>query len=279
MSGDIGDRLPDASKKPIKSLRCYIHPMRIIAVINRKGGTAKTTTVDNLAVCLAQKGFRILIVDLDPQGGATVQIGLDKRKLKSTIYDALVHGKPLFEIICSTPIDNVDIVPANIELDGAKEELAGKTDRGSILKMLLDQLPAASHQPYDFVIIDCEPGMNVLTLNGLLACSEVIVPMQAEYSSLEGTADLIQTTKDVEKYMDHHPQIRFLITMVVRTIHSREAIDMMHEQFKEQVFKTTIPRNISVAEAPSFGKPVVLYAPSSLGARAYQQFTEEFLNG
>jgi chromosome partitioning protein len=247
--------------------------MRVIAVINRKGGTAKTTTVDNIAVCLAQKGFRVLIVDLDPQGAATVQVGLNKRQLKSTVYDSLVRGKPLSEIICTTPIDKVDIVPANIELDGAKEELVGRIARESILKRLLEPL-----EGYDFVIIDCEPGMNVLTLNALLACGEVIVPMQAEYSSLEGTADLIQTMKDVEKYLGHCPKMHFLITMVVKTVHSREAISMMREQFKEEVFTTTIPRNVSVAEAPSFGQPVVLYAPSSLGAKAYKQFTEEFLN-
>jgi len=247
--------------------------MRVIAVINRKGGTAKTTTVDNMAVCLAQKGFRVLIVDLDPQGAATVQVGLNKRQLKSTVYDSLVRGKPLSEIICTTPIDKVDIVPANIELDGAKEELVGRIARESILKRLLEPL-----EGYDFVIIDCEPGMNVLTLNALLACSEVIVPMQAEYSSLEGTADLIQTMKDVEKYLGHRPKMHFLITMVVKTVHSRKAINMMREQFKEEVFTTTIPRNVSVAEAPSFGQPVVLYAPSSLGSKAYKQFTEEFLN-
>jgi chromosome partitioning protein len=226
-----------------------------------------------MSVCLAQKGFRVLIVDLDPQGAATVQVGLNKRQLKSTVYDSLVRGKPLSEIICTTPIDKVDIVPANIELDGAKEELVGRIARESILKRLLEPL-----EGYDFVIIDCEPGMNVLTLNALLACGEVIVPMQAEYSSLEGTADLIQTMKDVEKYLGHRPEMRFLITMVVKTVHSREAINMMREQFKGEVFKTTIPRNVSVAEAPSFGQPVVLYSPSSLGAKAYKQFTEEFLN-
>jgi chromosome partitioning protein len=226
-----------------------------------------------MAVCLAQKGFRVLIVDLDPQGAATVQVGLNKRQLKNTVYDSLVRGKPLSEIICTTPIDKVDIVPANIELDGAKEELVGRIARESILKRLLEPL-----EGYDFVIIDCEPGMNVLTLNALLACGEVIVPMQAEYSSLEGTADLIQTMKDVEKYLGHRPEMRFLITMVVKTVHSREAINMMREQFKGEVFKTTIPRNVSVAEAPSFGQPVVLYSPSSLGAKAYKQFTEEFLN-
>ena len=214
--------------------------MRVIAVINRKGGTAKTTTVDNIAVCLAQKGFRVLIVDLDPQGAATVQVGLNKRQLKSTVYDSLVRGKPLSEIICTTPIDKVDIVPANIELDGAKEELVGRIARESILKRLLEPL-----EGYDFVIIDCEPGMNVLTLNALLACGEVIVPMQAEYSSLEGTADLIQTMKDVEKYLGHRPEMRFLITMVVKTVHSREAINMMREQFKGEVFTTTILKKIA----------------------------------
>jgi len=247
--------------------------MKVIAVINRKGGTAKTTTVDNMAVCLSQKGFHILVVDLDPQGAATVHIGLNKRQLNSTVYDALVRGKPLSEIICATPIHNVDIVPANIELDGAKEELVGRIARESILKRLLEPL-----EGYDFVIIDCEPGMNVLTLNALLACDTVIVPMQAEYGSLEGTADLMQTMNDVEKYLGHKPSIHFLITMVTKTIHSREAITMMREQFREAVFTTTIPRNISVAEAPSFGQPVVLYAPDSLGAQAYIQLTEEFLN-
>jgi chromosome partitioning protein len=248
--------------------------MRVVAIVNRKGGVGKTTTADNMAACLALKGHRVLLLDLDPQGGATVQIGLGKRSLETTIHQALLGEKALSDVVHHTEIDNVDIAPANMSLDGAKVEMDKKLSRETILKRLL-----ANIDGYDYSIVDCEPGLTILTLNALVACDDVIIPLQAEYNSLEGTADLMQTLKDVADILGHRPRRRFLITMVSKTVHSREVIDILREEFREEVYETMIPRNISVAEAPAFGKPVVLYAPNSPGAQAYMKLTEEFLNG
>jgi chromosome partitioning protein len=227
-----------------------------------------------MAACLALKGHRVLLLDLDPQGGATVQIGLGKRSLDTTIHQALLGERHLSEVVHRTEIDNVDIAPANMALDGAKVEMDKKLSRETILKRML-----ANIDGYDYSIVDCEPGLTILTLNALVACDDVIIPLQAEYNSLEGTADLMQTLKDVAEILGHRPRRRFLITMVSKTVHSREVIDILREEFKEEVYETMIPRNISVAEAPAFGKPVVLYAPNSPGAQAYMKLTEEFLNG
>lgn len=248
--------------------------MKVVAIVNRKGGVGKTTTADNMAACLAQKGRRVLLIDLDPQGGATVQIGLGKRSLNTTIHQALLGEKTLSEVIHPTEINNVDIAPANIALDGAKVEMEKKLSRETILKRLLKNVDG-----YDYSIIDCEPGLTILTLNALVACDDIIIPLQAEYNSLEGTADLMQTLKDVAEILGHRPRRHFLITMVSKTVHSREVIDILRKEFTTEVFETIIPRNISVAEAPGFGKPVVLYAPTSPGAQAYIKLTEEFLNG
>ena len=248
--------------------------MRVVAVVNRKGGVGKTTTADNMAACLAQKGHRVLLIDLDPQGGATVQIGLGKRSLDTTIHQALLGEKTLSEVVRHTEINNVDIAPANMALDGAKVEMDKKLSRETILKRLLKNVDG-----YDYSIIDCEPGLTILTLNALVACDDIIIPLQAEYNSLEGTADLMQTLKDVAEILGHRPKRHFLITMVSKTVHNREVIGVLRNEFKEEVYRTMIPRNISVAEAPGFGKPVVLYAPDSPGAQSYMKLTEEFLNG
>jgi chromosome partitioning protein len=249
--------------------------MQIIAVANRKGGVGKTATSVNLSACLALKGKRVLLIDVDPQGGSTVSLGLDKGAQKVTIYNCLIEGIPLSEAIKSTEIQGLDILPSNLDMDGADLELAPKMARESVLKRLL-----APVNSYDYVLIDCPPNMGLTTLNALIACTDVLIPVQAEYHSLEGTADLKQTLADMAEFLGHSPKRRFLVTMVSRaTKHSSAVIEILREQFGEEVYNTVIPRNVSVAKAPSFGKPVVTYAPDSAGAKAYWNLAEVVLNG
>jgi chromosome partitioning protein len=248
--------------------------MRIIAVANRKGGVGKTATATNLAAGLASKGKRVLLIDVDPQGGSTVALGLNKWAQQATIYNALIEGKTISEVIKTTEIPGLNVVPANLDLDGADLELAPKMSRETVLKRLL-----APVNGYDFILIDCPPNMGLTTLNALVACNEVLIPVQAEYHSLEGTADLKQTLSDIAEFLGHKPKRRFLVTMVSRaTKHSAAVIEILREQFGEEVYLTVIPRNVAVAKAPSFGKPAVLYAPDSPGAKAYFDLVEEVLN-
>lgn len=249
--------------------------MQIIAVANRKGGVGKTATSVNLSACLALSGKKVLLIDVDPQGGSTVALGLDKWAQQATIYSSLIEGKPISEVIKPTEIPGLDIVPSNLDMDGADLELAPKMARESVLKRLL--VPVTD---YDYILIDCPPNMGLTTLNALMACTDVLIPVQAEYQSLEGTADLKTTLGDMAEFFDHRPRRRFLVTMVSRTTkHSSAVAGILREQFGEEVYETVIPRNISVAKAPSFGKPVVLYAPDSTGAIAYKKLAEEVLNG
>lgn len=249
--------------------------MQIIAVANRKGGVGKTATSVNLSACLALKGKRVLLIDVDPQGGSTVSLGLDKGAQKVTIYNCLIEGNPLSEAIKNTEIQGLDIIPSNLDMDGADLELAPKMARESVLKRLLTPVNS-----YDYVLIDCPPNMGLTTLNALIACTDVLIPVQAEYHSLEGTVDLKQTLADMAEFLGHSPKRRFLVTMVSRaTKHSSAVIEILREQFGEEVYNTVIPRNVSVAKAPSFGKPVVTYAPDSAGAKAYWNLAEEVLNG
>ena len=249
--------------------------MRVIAYVNRKGGVGKSATADKMAACLAQKGNHVLVVDLDPQGGSTVQFGLDKRSLDGkTIYESLLGLVPLSEVIRHTSVDRVDIAPANTDLDGAKTELDNLENGAFVLKKLLGTIDG-----YDYIILDSEPGMSVLILNALIACDEVIVPVQPEYKSLEATADFMETLDLLKEHTGLQPKKHFVITMYSRSNHTKAAVKELRDSFGDEVFKTIIPRNIAVAKAPSFGKPVVGYDPTSSGAEAYIELTEEFLNG
>lgn len=247
----------------------------ITAIVNRKGGVGKTTTSVNLAADLALKQKKVLLVDMDPQGGSTVALGIDKRNLTKTVYNSVVDGLPMSDVTLSSSISGLDVAPSNLEMDGAELSIAPRMARELILRRLL----APVNSNYDQIIIDCPPTMGLLTLNALLACDQVVVPVMAEYHSLEGTEDIRQTLEDIASFYDHRPQRRFLVTMASKVNnHGRAVIKVLREQFEGDVYDTIIPRNIKVAEAPSFGKPVSLYAPNSPGAKAYKKFAEEFLN-
>jgi chromosome partitioning protein len=245
------------------------------AIVNRKGGVGKTTTSVNLAADLAILGKKVLLIDLDAQGGSTIALGINKRTVGKTIYHTFADNDPLVSVIQHTTISDLDVAPSNLDMDGAELLIAPRMARELILRRLLAEV----EDSYDQVILDCAPTMGLITLNALLACDQVVVPVMAEYHSLEGTEDIRQTLEDISTYYNHRPRTRYLVTMTSRVNnHGKEVIKVLREQFGKDVYETLIPRNIKVAEAPSFGKPVAIYAPNSPGAKAYKRFAEEFLN-
>jgi len=248
--------------------------MRVVAFTNRKGGAGKSTSAVNFGACLALSGKRVLIIDSDPQGGATVALGINRWTLEKSYYDSIILGKPLHENIYHTGVKGLDILPANDKLDAAELDLSKAEHPALVLKELINQLDG-----YDYVLVDCPPNLGLLTLNAVMASEVVIVPLLAEYHSLEGTEDLRRFMENAEKYFHHRPTRRFLITKFMRSDnHGKQVIEILKEQFKGEVCETIIPKSIRVTEAPSFGQPVVVYAPDSPGSKAYWNFMEE-LNG
>jgi len=245
---------------------------RIIAVANQKGGVGKTTTSVNLAASLALSGCRVLLVDLDPQGNATMGSGVDKTRLELSVYDWLVHGARLDDLRRPCPA-GFEIVPSNIELTAAEVELQRLEQREQRLKLALQQ--AANR--YDYVLIDCPPSLNMLTLNALVASESVLIPMQCEYYALEGLSALLDTIEGVRRRAN--PQLR--IEGILRTMYdprsslTRDVSRQLLKFFGDKVFRTVIPRNVRLAEAPSHGLPVVLYDRQSRGAVAYMALAGE----
>jgi chromosome partitioning protein len=248
--------------------------MRVVAFANRKGGAGKSTSAVNSGACLSLSGKRVLLIDSDPQGGATVALGLNRWTLDKSYYDSIILGKPLKENVYPTGVQGLDILPANDKLDAADLELSKVDQPALVLKELLEKL-----EGYDFVLVDCPPNLGLLTLNALLAAEIVIVPLLAEYHSLEGTEDLRRFMENAETYFNHKPIRRFLVTKFTRSDnHGKQVIEVLKTQFKGEVCNTIIPKSVRVTEAPSFGKPVVTYAPNSPASKAYWSFVEE-LNG
>jgi chromosome partitioning protein len=246
---------------------------RIFCVANQKGGVGKTTTTVNLAAGLAQIGQRVLVVDLDPQGNATMGSGIDKRALESTVYDVLLESNTLAEAVRPSPRGGYDVLGANRELAGAEVELVELERRERRLRAAL------ASAPYDFVLIDCPPSLSLLTLNGLCAAHGVIVPMQCEYFALEGLSDLVNTIKQVHANLNRELEIIGLLRVMFdpRITLQQQVSDQLKAHFGDKVFETVIPRNVRLAEAPSYGLPGVVFDPASKGAVAFVDFAREMV--
>ena len=249
--------------------------MRIFCIANQKGGVGKTTTTVNLAAGLAQLKHRVLLVDLDPQGNATMGSGIDKRALDATVYDVLIGGASIAEARLPSPHGGYHVLGANRELAGAEVELVSLEQRERRLKNAL----AAVRDEYDFVLIDCPPSLSLLTLNGLCSAHGVIVPMQCEYFALEGLSDLVNTIKQVHANLNADLQIIGLLRVMFdpRITLQQQVSDQLKGHFGDKVFNTVIPRNVRLAEAPSYGLPGVVFDPAAKGSQAFVEFAHEMV--
>ena len=248
---------------------------KIFCIANQKGGVGKTTTTVNLAAGLAQVGQRVLMVDLDPQGNATMGSGVDKRKLELTVYDVLLEAASIVDARLSSEKSGYDVLGANRELAGAEIELVALERREKRLKQAL----ARVDKDYDFILIDCPPSLSMLTLNGLCAAHGVIVPMQCEYFALEGVTDLVNTIKQVHANLNKDLQIIGLLRVMFdpRITLQQQVSEQLKGHFGDKVFNTVIPRNVRLAEAPSYGLPGVIFDPASKGAQAFVAFAQEMI--
>jgi chromosome partitioning protein len=246
---------------------------KIYCIANQKGGVGKTTTTVNLAAGLAQVGRRVLLVDLDPQGNATMGSGIDKRALETSVYDVLLESATVAEARQPSPQGGYHVVGANRELAGAEVELVELEHREKRLRQAL----AAVREDYDFVLIDCPPSLSMLTLNGLCAAHGVIVPMQCEYFALEGLSDLVNTIKQVHANLNPELQVIGLLRVMFdpRITLQQQVSEQLKAHFGDKVFDTVIPRNVRLAEAPSYGQPGVTFDPASKGAIAFVAFARE----
>lgn len=249
---------------------------KTIAIFNQKGGVGKTTTNINLAACLAMKGKKVLILDIDPQGNTTSGVGISKKGLEYTTYEMLVDDRISPEkIILPTGFDNLDIIPASVQLAGAEIELVQLEGREKRLKKAIDRIKGN----YDYVFIDCPPSLGLLTINSLTAVDSVLIPIQCEFYALEGVSQLMSTIELVKKKLNPDLEIQGVILSMFdgRTNLSIQVVEEVKKYFKDKVYQTVIPRNVRLAEAPSHGLPITEYDPRSKGAMAYMEFADEFL--
>ena len=248
---------------------------RIIAVANQKGGVGKTTTSINLAACLAEKGKKVLAVDMDPQGNLTSGLGVDKDSVEKSIYELIIGEVDIKEVINKEVLENLDIIPTSIDLSAAEIELIGVDDKEYILRNAIDQVK----DQYDFVIIDCPPSLSMLTLNAMTTADSVIVPIQCEYYALEGLSQLIHTVELVKDRLNSKLEIEGVVfTMYdARTNLSLQVVENVKDNLQQNIYKTIIPRNIRLAEAPSYGLPINKYDPKSTGAESYMRLADEVI--
>ena len=248
---------------------------KILGIVNQKGGVGKTTTAINLAACLALEGLKILLVDCDPQANATSGLGVQRDDNRNSIYDVLMGDATAAQVLLPTEIANLTLLPGSKNLTGANIELANADDRALKLRLALAEV----QKNYDLVVLDCPPALDLLTLNSLAAADSLIVPMQAEYFALEGISELVSTLERVRASLNDRLTIEgVLLTMYDdRTNLAQQVTETLREFFKDRLFRTVIPRNIRLAEAPSHGKPVALYDPRSRGAEAYFELAAEYM--
>ena len=248
---------------------------KIIAFLNQKGGVGKTTTCVNMAGYLATMGKKVLVLDIDPQGNASSNLGIEKDSKPKTIYNVIVDDNTVDEVILPTKLENLSIIPSDVDLAGAEIELVQMNNREKVVRNILKKVK----DKYDFVCIDCPPSLGLITVNALTACDSVLIPIQCEYFALEGLSQLMYTIKLVKKHLNEAIDVEGVVLTMKdnRSNLGQSVANDIQKYFGKKVYKTIIPRNIRLAEAPSFGEPIVIYDPKCTGAQAYKALTEEFL--
>ena len=248
---------------------------KIIAVANQKGGVGKTTSTVNLAACVGQLRKKVLLIDIDPQGNATSGVGINKRAVEASSYDLLIGTAKAEDVILKTSFKNLSVIPSNIQLAGAEIELVDMEDRVNMLKKAI----AAQKEQFDYIFIDCPPSLGLITLNALTACDTLFIPIQCEYYALEGLSHLMASVRQVKRL--YNPNIDLegvLLTMYDGRLNlTAQVLSEVKKYYGEKVYKTTIPRNVRLSEAPSYGQPVFYYDKSSSGTRAYMELANEFI--